>query len=202
MRTESPEDAARNLWQSQMIEHSQLQVEELRARENDIRSRAEKEARIWYVRGALCFAFCAFNLTAGRHPITDRLAAAMFVVWGLGLIRRGNRLRKRLNPQRFSPDVVMRSCLEMYRKELEYARVFRPRRWEWLLVAMAIGSLPLTPQVEQSIAGAVNHPGLWITVLSLLAIGLIGIFAIFIPQGFRRIQKEIGELDALAKETK
>ena len=186
-----PVDDIRNLWQSQKSESKEVRMEEIRDRERALDAAARRQARIWYVRAALCFAFAALNLAVGRHPVTDRLAGALWFAWGLGLVRRGREVQKRLGPRRFAADVLFQTSLEGYRHELEHARDFSPRSWELLAIALAVGSLVLG-----------KTPGLWVSVALLAAVPVIWIGGTLVSRVRRRgVQQELDEIESLMKES-
>ena len=134
-----PVDDVKILWQSQPKE-LEVRMEEIRNREESLEALARRQAMVSYGRAALFFAIAVFNVIAGRHPITDRLTGVLWFAWGLGLVRRGRQIRKQLGPRRFAPDVVLRTSLEGYRNELEHARDFIPGSWEFLALALVIGT--------------------------------------------------------------
>jgi hypothetical protein len=203
MPSEPSQNDVRSLWQSQAVIEPEVRMEDLRERAEEWRQRARKEGRVWYGRAAFCFVFCALNLMAMRHPVLDRFSAALWFAFALGLIRRGRQVSKQIGPRGFAPEIVMRSCLEMYRKELENERAFHPRAWEFLAIALVIGSLSLLPQVEQAFATVFRNPALWMKVTPFVVILLIWAVGMLVGRTrSQRLRQELDEINALMKEEK
>jgi hypothetical protein len=187
-----PIENVKSLWQNQKRESKEVRMEEIRGRERSLEATARRQAMVWYGRAALCFVVAALNLIVGRHPVTDRLTGVLWFAWGLGLVRRGREVRKQLGPRRFAEDVVLRTSLESYRHELENARDFSPRSWEFLAIALAIGSLGLAKTL-----------GLWADIALLAAIPIIWIGGMLISRLRRRgVQQELDEIDSLMREAR
>jgi RNA polymerase sigma-70 factor, ECF subfamily len=185
-----PVDDVRRLWQAQPRESVEVDMQEIRDREESLKAAARRQAMLWYGRAAVFFVVAALNLVVGRHPVTDRLVGVLWFSWGLGLVRRGREVRKQMGPRRFAADIVLRTSLEGYRHELEQARDFSPRSWELLAIAVVVGSLALE-----------KTPGLWLNVVLLAAVPVIWIGGTLISRVRRRgVQQELDEIDSLMRE--
>jgi len=176
-------------WQSQPAEHSVLGLEEAR----ELQREHSPLGGRYYLYAFFCFVFCAVNLFLAEPSLLDRVGGVFWFVCGLGLIHRGHQMGKAIGPRRIATDLVFKSCLEAYRKEIEAER-YAPLGWTFVALALLLGALSLVPGSDD-VAGAWLWAGPLVILLGVWILMMLGW-----PRYFADLRREMDQLRAVEGE--
>ncbi len=178
----------RAVWQSQTKEPSNVSLELIRYKAQQLEAAIRKQVVGVYVVVAGIVA-ASLYIAWRVDQIFIRMGAAVLVLWAVSLAYQA---RKGVWPGGVSPDATLQGSLEFYRQQLErqrfYVRAARKTLWPVLLST----ALFFTPVV-------MRKPGLLVNMLPfliLLAAWAVGLVVV-VKRRLRAVQREVDELASL-----
>jgi hypothetical protein len=179
----------RTVWQSQTKEPSNVSLELIRYKAQQLEGKIRQQAAGVYVI-VLGIVVASLFISWRVDQVFIRIGAGILILWALSLAYQA---RKGVWPGRLTPDATLKVSLDFYRQELErhrfYLRAAGKTLWPVLLSAALF------------VTSVMRKPGLVVNMLPFLMLMAAWAVALFlmVRRKLRAVQREVDELDALAK---
>jgi uncharacterized membrane protein YecN with MAPEG domain len=192
MSNELRPDDLGEVWRRQKVEHTQMTIDEIRAKARKFQRKILFRNFREYAAIALVVVF--FGATMGKYTPLMRAAAGLMIAGGLYV---AYQLHRRGSAKTLAGDLAPASCLDFHRRELERQRDLVLNVWSWYLGPMIPGLAFMV------VAAGLANPGhlkrVWLFVSAYSAVVALAFYLVarLNRRAAHRLQRRIDELDAM-----
>ncbi|HMD97065.1 MAG TPA: hypothetical protein VKM93_07005 [Terriglobia bacterium] len=173
-----------------------MSIDEIRRKARKFQQKIGRRNLREYIAALVVVVFFSYTLWHDPDTVT-RVGFAMIIAGMLYIVYQ---LHHRGSARSPAAEMGSASWLEFHRRELERQRDLVGSVWSWYLGPMIPGWVVLTVGLARTNPGHLQHVGVSLAVLNLVAaLVFVGIWKLN-QRAARRLQRRIDELDALQKQ--
>jgi hypothetical protein len=193
MANELRPDDLGEVWRRQKVEHTQMTLDEIRAKAHKFQRKIVFRNLREYAAIAVVVVF--FGLSMEKYPPFMRAGAGLSIAGGLYV---AYQLYRRGSAKTMAADLAPASCLDFHRRELERQRDLLQGIWSWYLGPLIPGLALLVVGAGMANPGHSRNAWRFLSIYSSAVALAFHFVARLNRRAAQRLQRRIDELDAMA----
>ena len=196
MRNEAAQPDLQTLWQQQKVEAIEMSVEQLERKARRYQSKIRRRNLLEYLAVAVIIPYMAFVIWKFPQPLIQ-LAAGLSIA---GAVYLAIQLYRRGSAQASPQDRALKPWIEYHRTELRRQRDLLSSSWRWYLGPLIPGLACFVIAGILVNPGRLQHPTAFVSAYAVVAAAAILWVRRWHVRCARKLDRQIGELDAMQKE--